>query len=253
MGRSNHCMEKKARGKLFGRKNEKTIRQLEKLFEEKTDSILQFLKEDRKKENELLKADLKEREDEIYRFKKELRQKEEELKNMQYKYDMERMELHNILKKRELMIENLQEEKKTFMEKYGNFERGYDLFLSLSEDTTKRLTNIFRTKTVESFIAAWADWKNIESLWSFIRRGVIEDKTEDTEPLSELFKYMFCMYNRSYAEPEYELLVPVEGEKFSKAKHHILGIKTDGFIKTVRLPGYMDRQGKIIGKSLVEV
>lgn len=157
-------------------------------------------------------------------------------------------------------VERLQNDLDAFRNQYNEMQNGfksiieaYDAFLSLGGQTKDRLRNIFVSDTLESFISACFDWDNVEGIWNYVKREVIEKSDVEMDNLHRIFRFMFQGYNARYREAQYVLISPVAGTKYNSEEQVILGIKTDGTISKVCLEGYRKPDGKVICKALVEV
>lgn len=136
---------------------------------------------------------------------------------------------------------------------YKSIIEAYNAFLSLGNQTKERLRNIFVSDTLESFISACFDWDNVEGIWNYVKREVIEKSNAEVDSLHRIFRFMFQGYNARYREAQYVLISPAAGTKYDSEEQVILGIKTDGTINKVCLEGYRKPNGKVICKALVEV
>lgn len=136
---------------------------------------------------------------------------------------------------------------------FGKMMETFKMFRKLSEETRKRLINIFVDDSADTFMTAGLQWENIEGLWHFVKRRVIEEEEIDTENLILIFENLFTIFNSDYGKSEYILISPQVNQKFDSDKHIILGTKTDGYVKHVRLKGYMNRKTGKINKAIIDV
>ncbi len=209
------------------------------------------------------KEKIEKQENEIGLLKKHLEQKEKEINSMRLSYEekvneyrkavSERSEIQSALSMQEMAANELKDIVRQYEKNYGEAEKIYVLYKELSDDTLKRLTNIFEKQDLISFMVSGVQWDNIEGLWNVARRKVIEEDTVDTDKLIEIFLFFFFVYNSRYITPEYCIIQPGIGERFNREKHNILGIDTDGYVKQIKLPGYCDGRGRVIGKALIKV
>lgn len=122
-----------------------------------------------------------------------------------------------------------------YEKKYGCINRAFYNYLSLPEGIKQRMGNIFVRENVYSFIVAVSEWDNIEGIWSFTKRRIIEDEGEGLSELIALFVDAFALFNLIKCDGRYELINPEVGERFDFDRHSIKGIKTDGIIEEVLL------------------
>ena len=129
----------------------------------------------------------------------------------------------------------------------------YNAFSSLGTRTKERLRNIFVSDTLECFLSACFEWDNVEGIWNYVKREIIEKTDAEIDNLHTIFHFMFQGYNVRYREAQYVLISPAIGSKHVSGEQVILGIKTDGIVSRVCLEGYKRPNGKVICKALVEV
>lgn len=140
------------------------------------------------------------------------------------------------------------------IEPYNDIIRAYECFISLSHETRVRISNIYVSENLKSFLAASMQWENIEGLWNYIKRNVIEGDYLDFDYLHRIFVYLFDIYTSQSVESNYKLINPLVGTRYDSDKHIIMGTKTDGFISKVLLEGIENTKTKrLIGKAIIEV
>lgn len=143
---------------------------------------------------------------------------------------------------------------RSYEEKYQDMEAAYGCYMELSQDAKNRLCNIFESSSIYGIVAACSDWRNIEGLWDFAKRRIIEKEKKDADSLVSLFEFLFYAYNLKGNERKYELIRPMLGEKFDSDEHMIIGILTDGFVADVKLPGIRDIKSKrVLQRACIEV
>ncbi len=151
-------------------------------------------------------------------------------------------------------MDNLQKLFQKYEGRYRSIDEAYDRYEEISPQIKNRLGNIFRTDSIYEFIVACSEWRNVEGVWHFIKRRIVEKELTDTDNLIFLFEFMIQAYNAQGNEKKYELITPNIGDRFDSDRHTIIGIKTDGFISEVRLSGIMSSDsGKVIQKALIEI
>lgn len=143
---------------------------------------------------------------------------------------------------------------KILNEKYGDIDKAIENYHNLSAETQGRLHNIIKDDSVYSIIGASADWRNIEGIWEFAKRRVVEKEYEDAELLGEIFEFLLKAYNAQYRRSKYDLIKPAIGDKFDSDIHSIIGIQTDGFVRMIHLSGIINVENtKVVQKALIEV
>lgn len=210
-----------------------------------------------KKENELYKKMIEDNTSENKTLK--LKVEDAETEKLQLNAEKEKIEnnLNNI--KQQILCEK--EEKEIALKKANEYEKNfkiaeniYALYQKIPENIKQRVSNIFKGGNRYSFIVAVSDWNNIEGLWGFVKRRIIEEDAEGISELIDLFSNSFELFSLINANTRYVLLKPTVGEHFDSDKHSIKGIKTDGQIEKVLLNGIYDVEMKrTIFKAVVEV
>lgn len=179
----------------------------------------------------------------IISMSKEMEKLESELREVSNQILREKNEKEFALSKRD-----------EYEKKYKKIDDAYFIYQSLPESVKQRMSNIFGNGNVYSFIVAVSDWNNIEGIWGFIKRRIIENEEEGLAELVKLFLVafeLFCMIDES---SKYELIRPIVGEYFDSDKQSIKGIKTDGQIEKVLLDGVYDlTTKKAVFKAVVQV
>lgn len=175
---------------------------------------------------------------------------DEELKIAAEKYD----KLQVFYDSTKAEKEDMEKTMAIYESRYRELDEIYSIYERLSQETKNRLRNVFKTESIYGFITACAEWRNVEGLWNFARRHVVEKEMTDTEELICIFEFMLQVYNHQESDKKYELLLPAIGDKFDSDRHTIMGIKTDGFVSRVRLPGIVElNSAKVIQKALIEI
>lgn len=161
---------------------------------------------------------------------------------------------HEEIQKNQKIISSFQEQLDRYEVRYSDIDKAFSVYLSLTDEVKYRLRNIFKAENLFAFIAAISDWNNIEGLWSFSKRRLIEDEFNDAEKLVFLFRFLFNAYSRLSDSCAYELISPAIGDRFDSDKHSVKGIKTDGRISEMLLDGIYDIVSKkTIYKAVVNV
>ena len=174
---------------------------------------------------------------------------DKELRNVRQKYSQLQSDYDSVKEKKD----NIGKHFAVYEAKYKSIDEAYSRYERLSEDAKGRLRNVFNTDSIYGFLTASADWRNVEGLWNFAKRRIVEKEMTDTEELVSIFEFMLQAYNMQEKE-KYGLLMPDIGDKFDSDSHTIIGIKTDGFVSKVRLPGIIKLGSqRVIQKALIEI
>lgn len=205
------------------------------------------LYEDKKSESERVLQLKQESDNEVALLKKQNKQLETMISEEKLKSDVE---LQKEKTEKAAVISKLEE----YENKYACIDRAYSNYKSLPERVKQRMGNIFVRDNIYAFIVAMSDWNNIEGIWSFTKRRIIEDEKDGVKELVELFTEAFALFALIDGTGRYELINPLVGERFDSDKHSIKGIKTDGQIDEVLLSGIFDSTTKkVIFKAAVQI
>ena len=160
----------------------------------------------------------------------------------------------NSLNKEKQQIKKVMEDFHAIETKYELIENTYALYNNLPDNIKMRMSNIFKKNNIYNFIVALSDWNNIEGIWGFIKRRIIEDECEALTDLIKLFLLGFSIYTLAEEKEKYILIQPKEGERYNSDEQSIKGIKPDGIIERVLLDGVFDlNSNKVLLKAVVEL
>lgn len=163
-------------------------------------------------------------------------------------------ELVNITNEYETKLSSICEKLYRYESRYLKIEEAFLIYLELSYEMRIRLKNIFGMDNIYTFVAAVLEWNNIEGIWNFTKRRLIENEDRDAECLVNLFDFMFEAYCDCLDMHTFEVISPDVGQKYDSDKHSIIGTKTDGIISEVLLDGvYNVTDKRVIFKSIVKV
>lgn len=179
---------------------------------------------------------------------------EQELDDFRKKNAEMQQESARVICDREACITSLEDRLNKYEKCYREIEEAFVLYGSLSGDLKMRLRNIFGTGSIYEFISAARDWNNIEGLWIFTKRRIVEGENEGVNCLVELFRFMFKAYSKHVNAKNFVMISPIEGERFDSDEHSIMGTKTDGKIAELLLDGICDAvTRKVVFKAIVKV
>lgn len=207
-------------------------------------------------ENKALNEQLNRKENQIAEKEKTFNQLKKLLEEETQKREMiekEKNEAVQYKKKNDELSEEIQSLMNR-MKPFTPIQNAFECYLKISDETKYLLRNIYVSDEFNAFIAASMQWENIEGIWSFIRRKVIEDDEKDLEYLHRMFLFLFEIYVSQSAEPYYKLICPLLGTKYDSDLNVIKGTKTDGIVSDVLLEGIENCKTKrLLGKAIVIV
>lgn len=209
----------------------------QKTIEERNKIILSL-----KNEKEKLRHSIDNKNDEIQILK-------ETLNDVERKHKKEISELKEIYQEKISKLENQNMILQYYVERYGEIEKYYELYLSLEEEIHNDLKRVLRIESVEMFFSSGVQLNNIEALWSYIagKLNVFEEATLDK--LRELFDYLFSIYIK--IDSKYERQVVKIGDEFDEEFHSRMGGTVAGNVKQILLLGYRNIYTNYGKKSIV--
>ena len=168
------------------------------------------------------------------------------------------LELENekiqIIKNYDEQLSVLSDSLMDYESKFKDILNAYSLYYELSDEIKMRLKNIFGLNNIRCFIAATTEWNNVEGLWNFAKRRIVENEIDDAKGLVYLFRFLFQQYIQNVNNNGLELITPSIGERYDSDKHTILGVKTDGVVSKVLIDGiYNKSDNKVVFRSLINV
>lgn len=198
-----------------------------------------------------LQETLQSKESEIERFSKEIINQNEQINN--YKLTIEECKRENNKLKQEIQEINdiLIKEKM----KYEEISHVYNLYENLNDEIKEEIKGIFKNQGLENFIFCGAQFENIQMLWDYIRKKMIENEYTCLENLKFIFDYFFNQYNKIYEEEIYcRLNVNLEDIFDTEIHTRSSNSKASGNIKEVLLKGYKNKYtNKVERKSVVRL
>lgn len=225
--------------------NKKLLLRIEEL-EKNCNNYLEIYKE-KNNEIEIIFKQKQESDNEVALLKEKNMLLETRILEAKTKYNQD-LKKENTEKK--IIISKLEEYENT----YACINKAYSTYKALPESIKQRLGNIFIRDNIYAFIVAISDWDNIEGIWTFTKRRIIEDEVNGVKELVELFTNAFTLFNLIDDSGRYEFINPQIGERFNSDKHSIKGTKTDGYIERVLLSGIYDSLTRnAIFKAVVKI
>lgn len=196
--------------------------------------------------------------------------RDKQLTQLQYSLNNERAKIENLageinrLTSENKELKTLQEdlhsqlvEKENHINRLSNrFEEAeavYQYYLQLSSLTHDSLRRNLRGNSLEEFIYSGVQYENIESLWEYMRRSIMEEDLKDIPNLQVIFNYFFKSYNKINPLFHFQIIAlrqEFDGDQHMRSKDS----KVMGPISEILLPGYINtKTSKVIKKSIVKI
>jgi len=199
----------------------------------------------------------------LEKFKRLFGQGEQKTQQMQHELHITQQAKNGLLqdiqqakakqRKLETQKQSIETELQNYKRNFDELQTVYTLFTSLSPQTLRSIHGIFKDDSLQGFLAAGVQERNIDSLWDYIKNQIIEDNNKDTPKLIEMFDVLFGLYAKAY--PHMEIQEINTGESFDPNKHiRTSGSQVSGVITSVVLHGWINsKTKKIINQSVVKV
>ena len=140
-----------------------------------------------------------------------------------------------------------------FYEKnFSPFVKAFDRYKSLGEKSKTPLKGVFPTESLVGFVVAGVQYRNVETLYEYVKNEATEGKNPDVSALIDIYQ---CFLNDALlAFPKYQQLSPKKGDLFQATDHINVGDGVSGTIQEVLLPGWEDTQRqKIVNQPVVRI
>lgn len=247
------------------------------------------LKEDHKKEKEILEGKENKLKNELKgekQKKSELEEQVKELKNTIKNLNQDNSILKTQLKQQLEKSKQLEQEKETIHNKKLAVELAYDTqkkqlqdiqvekmqlqkrldrlasletlqtiyekYLMVSEKKKEDWKNLIRYEDMDSFLACCYRINTMNDLWDAVNQDVKNNNYDDMEQLNEIFEYFILQQNKYYEDSIYRIINPQIGEQFDPTKHMPVNGKSSGMIEKVVFFGYGELEGKTSQTQLEE-
>ncbi len=160
-----------------------------------------------------------------------------------------------LIKKLENEILSKKDDIEILKNRFPKIDEVYKRYTGLSENTKKSLMGIFKGDTIDRFIFCGVQHENIENLWDYINRELIEGKMEDIDSLKIIFDYFFDAHNLIYESKLYIKQEVAVNDRFDDDLHtRISEGNVKGNITEVLFKGYINcNSNKVSRKSLVKI
>lgn len=140
-------------------------------------------------------------------------------------------------------------------QQFSNVLAAYNEYEQLMPTTKARLAGIVKADNMETFISCGVQYENIDPLWEFIKREIIEERLEDVEKLENIFDFFLQAHNGIYTSPLFVRTTVTIGELLDEDVHiRTSNSRVTGPVQRVYLAGYRNmKTNKIVKKSVVLV
>lgn len=159
------------------------------------------------------------------------------------------------IRKKENCIIKYKKEISLLQNEFSSIKKAYNLFLNMDNTIKNDISEILKGDSIENFVYAGVQYKNIEAIWEYAKTRAIYGQFEDLEKIEEIIKKLLEAHNKIYKSSLYEMQEVNIGEEIDEEKF-IRGYesKLRGSISHIDLLGYINlATGRIVKKSVVRV
>jgi len=144
-------------------------------------------------------------------------------------------------------------EKLAFYKKnFFPFMEAYQRYQDLKEKSKTSLKGLFPIESLAGFVAAGMQYRNVESLYDYVRKEATEGKNPDLPALIGI--YQLFLDAALLAFPKYQKLSPNKGDIFQATDHINVSDEASGSIQEVLLSGWEDTQRqKLVKQPVVRI
>lgn len=146
--------------------------------------------------------------------------------------DMER-ELKSEIDKRKKIELSLDE----YRHQFSDINQVLELYRTFSQEIRDQLKGIFGLGEGYEVMVALSKWGNIEEVWNFAKRRIIESR--DTT-WNEFFKSCLKIFQKTNRDKQIDFINPEEESKYDSDYESSIDIKTDGIVEKLLLVGVKD-------------
>ena len=207
-------------------------------FEPQTDLSTQGIAKQQEKEEIYVPNDIvsKEKNDVEQEYRTKIEDMEKELKS-----EIDKR------KKIELSLDN-------YIHQFSDINQVLEIYRMFSQEIRDQLKGIFGLGEGCEVIVALSKWGNIQEVWNFAKRRIIESPDASDTTWNEFFKSCLKIFQKTNRDKKIDFINPEEESKYDSDYESSIGIKTDGIVEKILLVGAKDSvKQEIAFKALVKL
>lgn len=141
-----------------------------------------------------------------------------------------------------------------YIHQFSDINQVLELYRTFSQEIRDQLKGIFGLGEGCEVIVALSKWGNIEEVWNFAKRRIIESPDASDTTWNEFFKSCLKIFQKTNRDKQIDFINPEEESKYDSDYESSIGIKTDGIVEKLLLVGVKDSvKQEIVFKAVVKL
>ena len=180
--------------------------------------------------------------------------KQQEKEEIYVPNDIVSKEKNDVEQEYRTKIEDMEKELKSEIDKRNKIELSLDdyvhqfsdilqvleLYRKFSQEIQDQLKGIFGFGECCEVVVALSKWGNIQEIWNFAKRRIIESPDASDTTWNEFFKSCFKIFQKTNRDKKIDFINPEKDSKYDSDYESSIGIKTDGTVEKLLLVGVKD-------------
>lgn len=141
-----------------------------------------------------------------------------------------------------------------YVHQFSDINQVLELYRTFSQEIRDQLKGIFGLGEGCEVIVALSKWGNIQEVWNFAKRRIIESPNASDTTWNEFFKSCLKIFQKTNRDKKIDFINPEEESEYDSDYESSIGIKTDGIVEKLLLVGVKDSmKQEIVFKALVKL
>lgn len=141
-----------------------------------------------------------------------------------------------------------------YVHQFSDINQVLELYRTFSQEIRDQLKGIFGLGEGCEVIVSLSKWGNIQEVWNFAKRRIIESPDASDTTWNEFFKSCLKIFQKTNRDKKIDFINPEEESKYDSDYESSIGIKTDGIVEKLLLVGVKDIvKQEIAFKALVKL
>ena len=141
-----------------------------------------------------------------------------------------------------------------YIHQFSDINQVLEIYRMFSQEIREQLKGIFGLGEGCEVIVALSKWGNIQEVWNFAKRRIIESPDASDTTWNEFFKSCLKIFQKTNRDKKIDFINPEEESKYDSDYESSIGIKTDGIVEKLLLVGVKDSmKQEIVFKALVKL
>jgi len=141
-----------------------------------------------------------------------------------------------------------------YVHQFSDILQVLELYRKFSQEIQDQLKGIFGLGEGCEVVVALSKWGNIQEIWNFAKRRIIESPDASDTTWNEFFKSCFKIFQKTNRDKKIDFINPEKESKYDSDYESSIGIKTDGTVEKLLLVGVKDSvKQEIVFKAVVKL